>query len=144
MAHILVVDDETSLLTLMDTVLSRKGHEVVLAGGGHKGIEVFRQNHPDAVILDLNMPDLDGISVLKQIHMMDPHVPVIILTGAGTETSEIQAREAGVTEFLQKGFSLHNLGEALHRVLTQRRPAAASTPLAVLASGRSGLLCSTR
>jgi len=68
-------------------------------------------------ILDLKMPDMDGLVVLKEIRTFDPNAPVIILTGFGTEESVRQARKLGVTEFLQKGFSLHILGAALDRVL---------------------------
>ncbi len=65
------------------------------------------------------MPDMDGLAVLREIRALDPNVPVIILTGFGTEESVRQTRELGVTEFLQKGFTLHTLGAALDRVLTQ-------------------------
>ena len=68
-------------------------------------------------ILDLKLPDIDGINVLRQIHAVNPNHPVIILTGRWTETDEQQARELGVVEFIEKGFSLHVLGKALLRAL---------------------------
>jgi len=119
MAKILVIDDEPSMLDLLNTVLRRKGHEVILAERGRKGVQLFQQEHPHVTILDLKMPDMDGLAVLREIQTLDPHAPVIILTGFGTEEREREARELGVTEFLQKGFSLHNLGAALDRVLKQ-------------------------
>ncbi len=119
MAKILVIDDEQSMLDLLDTVLRRKGHEVVLADLGRKGVKLFQQEHPHATILDLKMPDMDGLAVLREIRTLDPHAPVIILTGFGTEERERQARELGVSEFIPKGFSLHILGMALDRVLAQ-------------------------
>ncbi len=120
MAKILVIDDEPSMLELLDTVLRRKGHEVVLAERGRKGVQLFQQEHPHVTILDLKMPDMDGLAVLMEIRTLDPHAPVMILTGFGTEERERQARELGATEFLQKDFSLHNLGAALDRVLKHR------------------------
>ncbi len=117
MARILVIDDEPSMLDLLDTVLRRKGHEVVLTEHGQKGVKLFQREHPHVTILDLKIPDMDGLVVLKEIRTFDPNAPVIILKGFGTEESVRQARKLGVTEFLQKGFSLHILGAALDRVL---------------------------
>ncbi len=117
MATILVVDDEPSIRDLLQTVLVRKGHEVVTAQDGQKALLLFRQDRPDVTILDLKLPDIDGINLLRQIHAVNPHHPVIILTGRGTEVDEQQARELGVIEFIQKGFSLHVLGKALLRAL---------------------------
>ncbi len=119
MATILVVDDELSIRDLLQTVLVRKGHEVVTAQDGQKALLLFRQDRPDVTILDLKLPDIDGINLLRQIHAVNPHHPVIILTGRGTEVDEQQARELGVIEFIQKGFSLHVLGKALLRALNQ-------------------------
>lgn len=119
MARILVVDDEPMMLNLLRTILTRLGHEVLMASGGQQAVELFRRDRPQVTILDLNLPDLNGIEVLRQIHGTDPQASVIILTGAGTEAMEKQARQLGVTDFLQKGFSLHGLGEALRRVMKQ-------------------------
>lgn len=117
MATILVVNDEPSIRDLLQTVLVRKGHEVVTAQDGQKALLLFRLDRPDVTILDLKLPDIDGINLLRQIHAVNPHHPVIILTGRGTEVDEQQARELGVIEFIQKGFSLHVLGKALLRAL---------------------------
>jgi len=121
MARILVVDDEEIIRDMLHTVLRRLGHEVLLADRGKGGIEVFRRERPQITILDLNMPDIDGISVLKEIRAFDPKASVIMLTGSGTEALERQARELGATDFLAKGFSLHALGDALKRVMNQPR-----------------------
>ena len=119
MARILVVDDEPMMRDLLQITLTRKGHEVLSADGGRKAIQRFRHEHPDLTILDLNLPDINGIDVLREIRSVDPHATVIILTGAGREDLEQEARALGVTDFLQKGFSLHELGAALNRVLKQ-------------------------
>lgn len=117
MAKILVVDDEEAVRTLLDTVLHRKGHDVVLASDGQKAIELFRLERPALTILDLKMPGMNGLVVLQKIRALHPQAPVIILSGAASVADEQQARALGVTEFLQKGFSLHTLGEALNRLL---------------------------
>jgi DNA-binding NtrC family response regulator len=118
MPKILVIDDEEGIRTLLDTLLSRKGYEVVLASSGQKGLALFRKEHPDAVVLDLKMPEMDGMTVLKQIRSADQKLPVIILTGAATPEAEQQAQAQGVTEFVEKEFSLHRLGDSLKRHLT--------------------------
>ena len=117
MAKILVIDDEQGIRDLLDTLLSRKGYDVVLAESGRKGLELFRRERPDVVVLDLKMPGMDGLAVLQQVHSLDPTLPVIILTGAGTPETEQQVRALGVTEYVEKEFSLHLLGDALKRLL---------------------------
>ncbi len=119
MARILVIDDEPGMLDLLDTVLRRMGHEVVLAERGRKGLQLFQQEHPHATILDFMLPDVAGLGVLREIRTLDPHAPVIILTGLGTEECERKALEWGAAEFLHKTVALHTIGAALDLVLTQ-------------------------
>ncbi len=117
MANILVVDDDEKIRGLLHTLLTRKGHQVLTANHGQKGLDLFRKDRPHVTILDFEMPGMDGLAVLREILAIDPQAPVIMLTGAGTEERKRQARELGVTHFLAKGFSLHELGAALNLVL---------------------------
>ena len=136
MANILAVDDDQKIRELLSTLLKRKGHHVLTADHGQKGIDVFRRERPHVTILDFEMPDIDGLEVLRQIRAIAPHAPVIMLTGAGTEAREKQARELGVTDFLAKGFSLHELGAALNQILKQPGQDAGESPSSQrLASG---------
>lgn len=114
MARILVIDDEAMVLNLFEVIFTRLGHEMVAASSGRKGVEAYRRHRPVATILDLNLPDMNGLEVLTEIRAVDPHAPVLIWTGADTEGVEQEARQRGVTEFLVKGFSLHELGAALN------------------------------
>jgi CheY-like chemotaxis protein len=122
MSKILVIDDEQSIRDLLDRLLRRKGYDVVLAESGRKGLELFRRERPDVLVLDLKMPEMDGLTVLRQIRSLDPRMPVIILTGAGTAEAEQQVRALGVTEYVEKEFSLHLLGDALKRLLKTPDP----------------------
>jgi len=135
MATILAVDDDEKIRELLSTLLRRKGHHVLTASHGQKGIDVFRRERPHVTILDFEMPDMDGLEVLRQIRAIDPHAPVIMLTGAGTEAREKQARELGVTDFLAKGFSLHEVGAALNQVLNQPVQGVGGSPLSQRLSG---------
>ena len=117
MAKILVIDDEQGIRELLDTLLRRKGYDVILAANGQKGLELFRRERPDVIVLDLKMPGMDGLTVLRQVRSLIPNQPVVILTGAGTLETEQQVRALGVTEYVEKEFSLHLLGDSLNRLL---------------------------
>ena len=136
MARILVVDDEASVLKLFEAILTRLGHDVVTASSGRTGVEAYRRHRPMATILDLNLPDMHGIEVLTEIRVLDPHAPVLIWTGAATEGLEQEARQRGVAEFLVKGFSLHEFGAALTRVLQQEHRVASAVSPCKQARGR--------
>jgi CheY-like chemotaxis protein len=77
---ILVVDDEKNILKLYKAELEDEGYEVVLANSGKEAIELFRSDPPDLVTLDIMMPDMDGIQVLRQLKQENPQIPVIMLT----------------------------------------------------------------
>ena len=77
---------------------------------GWMGLQLYRQEHPDVIVLDLKMPGLDGVTVLKQIRSVDLTQPVIVLTGDTAPQAERQVRALGVSEFIIKGSSLHLLG----------------------------------
>ncbi|MBU6483003.1 MAG: response regulator [Nitrospirae bacterium] len=117
MAKILVIDDEQGIRDLLDTLLCRKGYDVVVAENGQKGLQLFRRERPDVIVIDLKMPGMDGLTVLRQVRSLNPSQPVIILTGAGTPETEQQVRALGVTEYVEKEFSLHRLGDSLKRLL---------------------------
>ena len=116
-AKILVIDDESGIRNLLDPLLRRKGYDVVLAESG-RSLELFRREPPDVIVPDLGMPEMDWLTVLRQIHSLDPRKPVIILTVAGTAEAEQQVRALGVTEYVEKEFSLYLLGDSLKRLLT--------------------------
>jgi len=118
MAKILVIDDDQGILRLLDTLLSRKGYDVVLAESGRKGLELFRREHPDVIVLDLKMPEMDGLTVLQQVRGLKFGQPVIIFTGASTPETEQQVRALGVTEIVGKEVSLDRLEDSLKRLLS--------------------------
>jgi DNA-binding response OmpR family regulator len=124
MAKVLVIDDEQGIRALLDTLLRRKGYDVIVAESGQKGLECFRRERPDVLVLDLKMPGMDGLTVLRQVRSLDPIIPVIILTGAGTAETEQRVRALGATEYVEKEFSLHLLGDALKRLLKTPNPTA--------------------
>ena len=115
MAKILIIDDEPDFRTLTDMLLKRLGYDVSLAGNGWSGLELYRQEHPDVILLDLKMPGMDGVEVLKQIRTMDSKQPVIVLTGDRSPQTERQVRAIGVSEFLVKDSSSRLLEDTVKR-----------------------------
>ena len=114
--RVLVVDDHpafrkalTSALRLVDDI------EVAgEAGGGIAACEGAAELRPDVVLMDLSMPDLDGIGAMKRIHESSPDMPVVILTAHADPGVEREAREAGASGFLAKGTGLQDLVIVLH------------------------------
>jgi len=117
MARILVIDDEPNVRTLLDMRLRHQGYDVLFADSGWKGLQLYRQEYPDVIVLDLRIPELDGITVLEQIRSVDPKQPVIILTGDTSPETERQVRALGVSGFIIKGSSMQQLVDTLRCLL---------------------------
>src|SRR5712692_7445891 len=117
MATILVIDDERMLCDLLQEMLRRHGHEVFTAYSGRGGVALHKERRPHFTLLDLHLPDMNGIEVLTRIREDDPKAAVMILTGAASDKLERQAQELGVTDFLIKGLSPDVLMSAVTRAL---------------------------
>ena len=117
MATILVVDDERLTCDLLQIVLSGHGHEVIIALNGHDALKLFVARRPRLILVDLCMPGLDGIELLKQIHWMDPHAAVMVLTGEESDSLKNYATVWGATDCFNKGVSLERLIKAVHMAL---------------------------
>lgn len=117
MAKILVIDDDARDRELLAAVLEERGYEVLLAENGGTGLMLCHRQDPDAVVLDLCMPGIDGHSLLRQLRTLHPSLPVVVFSGHGTEKVEQEVLNHGATAFIQKEFSLHQLGLALQEVL---------------------------
>ena len=135
MATILIVDDEQLICDLLRAVLGRQGHEVITASNGREGLELFKQHRPRFTLLDLRMPEMNGIEVLKNIRAIDPKAAVMILTAWGSDALERQARQLGVMDFLSKGLALDVLVAAMERALPKPAKAPAAAPSAEAATG---------
>jgi CheY-like chemotaxis protein len=122
MAKVLVIDDEPYALVLIELHLRPRGHDVLVAGDGWRGLQLYRQEHPDVILLDLDMPELDGVTVLKEIRAVDFKQPVIVLTGNNNPETEQQVRAIGVNEFVLKSSSMHLLENTLTHLFMSRKP----------------------
>ena len=128
MVKVLVIEDEPKVRIILDMLLRPQGYDVILADNGWTGLQLYRQEHPDVMLLDLKLPKLDGVTVLKQIRSVDLKLPVIVLTGNNTPETEREVRALGASEFIVKGSSLHSLEATLKRLLKTPTPTPSSPP----------------
>ena len=106
---VMLVDDETSFLDVMQRRLSRRGLEVVTASAGTEAIRNLRGNEFDVVVVDLKMEDMDGIELLRILRLMDPELPVLMLTGHGSEQAAREGLALGAVDYLTKPCDLDEL-----------------------------------
>ena len=110
---ILVTDDEPLVASVVAEALESEGNQVSIAGNGEEGLRAIEESLPDAVFLDIVMPGMDGIEVLRRIRARFPHLPVIILTGWASDRQITEARQLGVTDVISKPVALQRLTRAL-------------------------------
>jgi len=115
-----VVDDDQDILDLVETMLELEGHQVITFHSGPAALEALRAKSPDLVILDIKMPEIDGMELLRQLRL-GSRVPVIFLTGKLDEVDELLALKLGADDFIRKPFSQRVLAERVRTVLRRFR-----------------------
>jgi two-component system response regulator HydG len=120
-AHILVIDDDKAMRDACFQILSRQGYRVELAASARQGLTLLERLSFDAILLDLVMPDMDGLEALKKIRALVPDIEVIIITGYGTIQSAVESIKAGAFHFLSKPFVPDDLRNLVSRALEKRR-----------------------
>jgi two-component system KDP operon response regulator KdpE len=120
--RILVVDDEERILNFLSAKLKASGYEVLTAPNGVKGLEQVQAQEPDLVVLDLLMPKMDGLEMLKQLRTFSL-VPVIILTAKGTDTDRIKGLKLGADDYLPKPFNPDELVARIEAIRRRLEPA---------------------
>lgn len=116
MAKILVVDDEPAIVTFVTKILEARDHEVVSATDGEAALEMARREMPDVMVLDINLPKLDGLKVCKTLKTDDAtkHIGIVIITAAYTSVEDaMEGEDVGADEYVVKPFLrevlLHNV-----------------------------------
>lgn len=120
-ATILVIDDELGIREGCRRVLSREGHQVIVAATGQEGWQQVQSRRFDLVLLDVMMPDISGMELLKWITAFDPDIICIIITGYATIELAVQAIKEGAYDFIAKPFDADTLALAVHQGLERRR-----------------------
>src|SRR6266542_5214939 len=134
-ARILVVDDEPQLTRVLRTGLKSRGYDVRAAADGLAGFETFSDWHPDLVITDLAMPNMDGLELCRRLRAIS-QVPIIILSAKGEEKIKVEALDIGADDFVTKPFGIDELLARVRASLRRAaRPVTNGAVLTVLEAG---------
>jgi two-component system KDP operon response regulator KdpE len=106
--RVLVIDDEPPIRKLLRMGLGTQGYEILEAPNGRSGLELLAQN-PDLVILDLGLPDIQGLEVLRMIRGRNESVPIVVLSSRGDEAGKVQALDLGADDYITKPFGMAEL-----------------------------------
>ncbi|HOW89704.1 MAG TPA: response regulator, partial [Elusimicrobiales bacterium] len=120
-ANILAVDDDASISELISSALSAEKYSVSVAYTGEEGVARFREGRFDLVIMDIQMPGMDGITALGEIKKISPDVEVVIATGHGTMGTAIQSLRKGAFDYLHKPFQISELLTVVERALEKKK-----------------------
>jgi two-component system KDP operon response regulator KdpE len=122
MARVLVVDDDRALLRALRVTLSAHGHDVTIATTGEEGLSQAALVSPDVIVLDLGLPDLDGLEVCRRLRTWS-EVPVIVLSATGLEDRKVAALDGGADDYVTKPFSMAELEARIRTAIRHRRTA---------------------
>ena len=117
MTKILIVDDAEFLRVRITKMLTGDGFEVFEAENGLKAVAKYKEIHPDVVLMDITMPEMDGLAALKEIRAFDAHAKVIMLTALGQESVVLEAVKSGARDFVVKPFERDRVINAIGKLV---------------------------
>ena len=117
---ILLVEDDPAIIRLLKVALETNGYKPVIAKNGINGLSSYLSEHPDLVLLDLGLPDIDGMEVLSQIRDISEKIPIIVVSARGSESEKVEALDAGADDYVTKPF---NVAELMARIRASLRKA---------------------
>lgn len=117
--RVLVVDDEDDLRVLLSQQINIAGYDVSSAADGEEAINIIKKNSFDVVLLDINMPKVNGIEVLKFIHKNYPSIKAVMLTGFADLKHAMEAREFGARDFIGKPYKLEDIMSTIDRLVKE-------------------------
>ena len=138
MSRVLVVDDEPQIRRALAINLRARGYEVDLASTGEEALEQAAQRHPDVVILDLGLPGIDGIQVIRGLRGWSP-VPIIVLSVREQEADKVAALDAGADDYVTKPFGINELLARLRAAVRRATPTDDTAPIVQTADFRVDL-----
>jgi DNA-binding response OmpR family regulator len=125
---ILIIEDEPHIVMGLRDALEFEGFAVISAGKGKDGVQLARAENPDAVILDLMLPDVNGYAVCEDLRRVSPFVPIIMLTARSQETDKIRGLDAGADDYVTKPFSVNELIARMRAILRRASRPTSATP----------------
>jgi two-component system nitrogen regulation response regulator NtrX len=120
-AKVLIIDDEEGIRSSLKMLFEYEGYEVVLAANGEAGLKIADREDPDLVLLDIKMPQMDGMEVLKRLKAQEPSPPVVILSGHGTVQTAVEATKLGAFDFIEKPPETERILLVARNALSQKR-----------------------
>ena len=116
--RVLIVDDAAFMRMMVKDILSKNGYEIVgEAENGMKALEKFQELKPDLVTMDITMPEMDGITAVKEIKKVDPNAKVVMCSAMGQQAMVIEAIQAGARDFIVKPFQADRVLEAIRQAV---------------------------
>ena len=110
---VLVVDDDQAVLTMLGRVAQREGYDVLTCSGGRQALEELQRKKVDLLLVDVLMPDVNGLDVIRAVHDTHQHCQIIVMSGQATIDSAVEAVKLGARDYLTKPFDLHRLRDLL-------------------------------
>lgn len=120
---LLLIEDDLAVARVLSEAFDSGGHTTTITHSGEEGLAYLTRERPHAVVLDIRLPRLSGIAVLREIRSTDPTLPVIIMTGLATPGEIAEARRLGVTHIIDKPEVLRRFGEALAQIASRSQDA---------------------
>jgi two-component system KDP operon response regulator KdpE len=136
MARVLVVDDDSSLLRALRLGLRAGGHEVIVAANGEQGISQAALGAPDVIVLDLGLPDMDGLVVCRRIRQWS-EVPIVVLSANDAEDRKVAALDQGADDYVTKPFGMAELEARIRTAIRHRKPETEGAPKTLAAGSLS-------
>ena len=118
--RVLAIDDEPAMTEWLKILLEHAGYEVKTALIGARGEEFFKSWHPDVVVTDMLLPDVDGIELVRKFKQLDPEAEVILISGQGNIPRSVEAVKAGAFDFLEKPVDAERLLDKLEKAIKQK------------------------
>jgi len=118
-ARILVIDDEAAIRDSLRMILEYEDYRFLGAANGPEGIAMAQRERPDLVLLDIKMPGMDGMEVLRTLRAADEALPIVMISGHGTTATAVDAIKSGATDFLEKPLGSERVIVTLKNALTQ-------------------------
>ena len=124
-SRVLVVDDEPQITRVLRTVLTSQGYEVRTAAEGNSALGIFKEWHPQLIVTDLVMPEMNGVELCRQVRALSM-IPIIVLSVKGEETSKVEALDAGADDYVTKPFGIDELMARVRSGLRRSAPGGTS------------------
>ena len=139
---ILIVDDEPAVTDLLEYNLKKAGYAVLTASDGHQALQMARDSLPDMILLDVMIPEMDGLDVCRELRKTHK-TPVIMITARGEEVDRVVGLELGADDYICKPFSVRELMARIKAVLRRSQAEVTSSPESAVLRGPAGLVINT-